>query len=65
MRLPWSKPTLAERAIAVGNIATAVSLSFVIVHEAATRFYNTFIADKRLTPAAQTVEGKYSKAANT
>lgn len=63
MRLPWSKPTLAERVVSIVNIAVVAAANFVVLHEAGKRFYTTFIADKALAPAGETVEGRYRKAA--
>jgi hypothetical protein len=37
MRFPWSKPTLAERAVGAGNIAMHISLIVITVHEAGKR----------------------------
>jgi hypothetical protein len=37
MRFPWSKPTLAERAVGAGNVAMHISLIVITVHEAGKR----------------------------
>lgn len=65
MRFPWSKPTLAERAVGAGNVAMHISLIVITVHEAGKRIAS-MLADKNAPSSkrsADVVEGDFRKAA--